>query len=285
MNKKYGFFCFILHPSSFLLPTRLKEDTVTLASDCRPREAAAPRATGGALGPPRTGRYAASKAAVDFILAALLLLPALPLIALATALVKLTSRGPAFYCQTRLGRGGRPFRIYKVRTMAHDCERLTGPRWATPGDPRVTPVGRLLRVTHLDELPQLFNVLRGEMSLVGPRPERPEFVAQLERAIPHYRERMAVRPGVTGLAQVQLPPDTDLAGVGQKLACDLYYVRRLSLWLDLRILLSTAAGVLGIPFAVPRLLLQIPSGEAVQCAYREFAAEARAAAAPRVQPA
>jgi len=128
-------------------------------------------------------------------------------------------------------------------------------------------------------------VLRGEMSLVGPRPERPEFVAQLERAIPHYRDRMAVRPGVTGLAQVQLPPDTDLAGVGQKLACDLYYVRRLGPWLDLRILFCTAAGVLGIPFAVPRVLLQIPSGEAVQCAYREFAAEARAAAAPRVQPA
>jgi lipopolysaccharide/colanic/teichoic acid biosynthesis glycosyltransferase len=262
-----------------------KEDIVTLASDCRPREAPASRATGAAVGPPGTGRYAACKATLDFVLAALLLIPALPLIALSMAVVKLTSRGPAFYSQTRLGRGGRPFVLYKVRTMAHDCERLTGPRWATPGDPRVTPVGRLLRATHLDELPQLFNVLRGEMSLVGPRPERPEFVAQLERAIPYYRDRMAVRPGVTGLAQVQLPPDADLTSVRHKLACDLYYVQRVSLWLDLRILLSTATGVLGIPFAVPRTLLQIPSGEAVECAYRELAAEPRAGVAPRVQPA
>ena len=105
----------------------------------------------------------------------------------------------------RLGKNGRPFRLHKIRTMRHDCEKATGPRWAVPGDPRITPLGRFLRQTHLDELPQLWNVLRGEMSLVGPRPERPEFVPDLEQAIPHYRDRLLVRPGVTGLAQVQLP--------------------------------------------------------------------------------
>ena len=154
---------------------------------------------------------------------------AAPLILLAMALVKLTSRGPAIYRQVRAGLGGRPFTIYKIRTMAHDCEARTGPVWATADDPRVTPLGRFLRRSHLDELPQLWNVLRGEMSLVGPRPERPEFVAQLQRAIPDYRRRLQVPPGVTGLAQVQLPPDTDLAGVRRKLVYDLYYIRRMEL--------------------------------------------------------
>ena len=105
---------------------------------------------------------------------------------------------------------GKVFTIYKIRTMYQDSERHCGPRWCVPGDPRVTPVGRFLRRCHVDELPQLINVLKGEMSLVGPRPERPEFLAQLERALPNYRQRLTVRPGLTGLAQVQQPPDTDL---------------------------------------------------------------------------
>ena len=112
--------------------------------------------------------------------------------------------------------------------MYQDSERHSGPTWSLPGDPRVTPVGRVLRWTHLDELPQLINVLMGEMSLVGPRPERPEFLAKLEHDLPDYRRRLAVRPGVTGLAQVQQPPDTDLASVRRKLNYDLYYVERLS---------------------------------------------------------
>ena len=111
--------------------------------------------------------------------------------------------------------------------MYHDCERLTGARWSTPGDNRVTWIGKILRATHIDELPQLFNILRGEMSLVGPRPERPEIVVGLELAIPCYRDRLQVRPGVTGLAQVQLPPDTDLESVRRKVAYDLYYIERL----------------------------------------------------------
>jgi lipopolysaccharide/colanic/teichoic acid biosynthesis glycosyltransferase len=232
------------------------------------------------LGP---GAYASSwKGAVDLVLALLLLVLTAPLVLAAMVLVRLTSRGPAIYAQTRLGRDGRPFVLYKIRTMAHDCERQTGPRWATPNDPRVTPLGRVLRSTHLDELPQLWNVLRGDMSLVGPRPERPEFVRQLERAIPLYRERLQVRPGLTGLAQVQLPPDVDLAGVGRKLACDVYYIRHQSLGLDLRILLSTATGVLGIPFAVARTLFRVPSSEVIRDAYHDLAA---AEAAPQVQPA
>ena len=153
------------------------------------------------------------KSSSDVVIAGILMVLTAPLIFAAWALVRLTSRGPGFYSQIRLGLGGRHFRIYKLRSMAHDCERETGPRWSTRGDSRVTPFGRFLRSTHIDELPQLLNILRGDMSLVGPRPERPEIAAQLERALPCYRERLQIRPGVTGLAQVQLPPDTDLDSV------------------------------------------------------------------------
>jgi lipopolysaccharide/colanic/teichoic acid biosynthesis glycosyltransferase len=197
------------------------------------------------------------KVTADYFAAAVLILLTAPLLALSVVLVKLTSRGPGIYSQTRLGRGGRPFTIYKVRTMHADSE-ASGPRWSTAGDPRVIPVGRFLRRTHLDELPQLWNILRGEMSLVGPRPERPEFVTQLERAIPSYRQRLAVRPGVTGLAQVQLPPDTDLDSVRRKLICDLHYISMLSFELDLRILTCTVLGLLGIPHRTSRRLFRVP---------------------------
>src|SRR5262249_58643819 len=137
---------------------------------------------------------------------AVLAVPALPVIALAAVLVKLTSRGPAFYTQTRVGRGGRLFTIYKLRTMIHNCESLTGPRWSIPGDPRVTPVGWLLRATHLDELPQLLNVLRGDMSLIGPRPERPASVPELERARPATGHRRRDRPAAPRRPPAQRPP-------------------------------------------------------------------------------
>src|SRR5947209_15123867 len=123
--------------------------------------------------------------------------------------------------------------MYKIRSMAHDCERLTGARWATRQDPRVTPVGRFLRKTKIDELPQLWNVLRGEMSLIGPRPERPEFSQNLAACVERYLERVSIRPGMTGLAQISLPPDTDLESVMRKLKYDLCYIDHLSLWLDL----------------------------------------------------
>jgi lipopolysaccharide/colanic/teichoic acid biosynthesis glycosyltransferase len=193
---------------------------------------------------------------------------AAPVIGLGALLVKLTSRGPAFYTQIRLGRHGRSYTIYKLRSMRHNCEKDSGPCWSKKGDTRVTPVGRFLRRTHIDELPQLWNVLRGDMSLVGPRPERPEFVPHLEEAMPFYRSRLLVRPGVTGLAQVQLPPDTDLASVRRKLAYDLYYVRYRNPWLDFRLLLATALHLVGIPHALLGKLLCLPGGRVIEQAYQ-----------------
>jgi lipopolysaccharide/colanic/teichoic acid biosynthesis glycosyltransferase len=211
--------------------------------------------------------YVRCKPFAEFAAALALLALAGPVILATALLVQLTSRGPAFYKQTRLGKGGRPFTLWKIRTMQHDCERASGARWSTPGDPRVTPVGAFLRGTHLDELPQLWNVLRGDMSLVGPRPERPEFVPALERAVPHYRDRLAVRPGVTGLAQVQLPADTDVGSVRRKLAYDLYYIRNLNGWLDLRLIACTAVRMLGVPFHVLSRLFLLPDRGRVEHAY------------------
>jgi lipopolysaccharide/colanic/teichoic acid biosynthesis glycosyltransferase len=148
--------------------------------------------------------------------------------------------------------------------MIHECESLTGPRWTIPGDPRVTPVGWLLRRTHIDELPQLLNVLKGEMSLIGPRPERPEFVNELTRAIDGYDDRHSVLPGITGLAQVQLAPDTDVKSVRRKLLYDLYYVQHMSLWLDMRIMLATALHMVGISFTRLNKLRMVPGARLVE---------------------
>jgi lipopolysaccharide/colanic/teichoic acid biosynthesis glycosyltransferase len=204
------------------------------------------------------------KFATEWVIALVLLIVTAPLMLLAAVLVKLTSSGPVLYSQTRLGKNRRFYRIYKIRTMIHNCEDLTGPQWSRPGDSRITLVGRFLRQTHIDELPQLWNVLRGDMSLVGPRPERPEFATMLQAEIAHYRERLVVRPGVTGLAQVQLPPDTDLDGVRRKLAYDLYYVQHLSLVLDVKILLSTCLKVFGARFITLRKIFGLPSRETVE---------------------
>ncbi|HBI43175.1 MAG TPA: hypothetical protein DDY78_10015 [Planctomycetales bacterium] len=212
--------------------------------------------------------YVWCKPGVEFVASLVLLVLAAPIILATALLVKLTSRGPAFYSQTRLGRGGRAFTLYKTRTMAHDCEKGSGARWSTPGDPRITRVGAFLRKTHLDELPQLWNVLRGDMSLVGPRPERPEFIPALERALPHYRDRLAVRPGVTGLAQVQLPPDTDLDSVRRKLAYDLYYIRHLNGWLDFRLIACTALHMVGVPFYTLNRWFSLPSKARIEHAYQ-----------------
>jgi lipopolysaccharide/colanic/teichoic acid biosynthesis glycosyltransferase len=220
--------------------------------------------------------YPPLKVVGEFTFALVLLVLTAPLMLLAAVLVKLTSRGPIFYCQTRLGRNGKPFTIYKVRTMRHNCEALSGPQWSLPGDSRITPVGHFLRKSHIDELPQLWNVLRGDMSLVGPRPERPEFAQQLEKSLPLYRNRLLVRPGITGLAQVRLPPDTDLASVRRKLAHDIYYVRMFGFWLDLRIVITTAVSVVGVPGEWSQLVLRIPGGEKVEQAYEDVAAVAPA---------
>ncbi len=217
--------------------------------------------------PPRTWAtrlYLPARRAADFGTALLLAMVSAPVILLAALAIKLTSRGPAFYTQVRTGRDGRAFTIYKLRTMIDNCESLTGPRWTIPGDPRITPVGWFLRRTHLDELPQLFNVLRGEMSLIGPRPERPEFVQELDRRIPGYQRRHEVLPGITGLAQVQLPPDTDLESVRVKLLYDLYYVRHQNPLLDLRIFLSTALHMVGLPCAMLQTLRIVPGPDRVE---------------------
>jgi len=208
--------------------------------------------------------YPPCKAAFDRLLALVLLVPAAPVLLLSALVIKLTSRGPSFYTQTRVGLGGRPFTIYKLRTMIHKAESLTGPRWSVPGDPRVTRFGTFLRVTHLDELPQLLNVLRGDMSLIGPRPERPEFVPELEKDLPGYRKRLSVRPGVTGLAQVQLPADSDVNSVRRKLAYDLYYIQRLSPWLDLRLMICTFFYALGVPYARLGRWFRIPKVDEVE---------------------
>lgn len=185
------------------------------------------------------GIYAKVKPILDRIAAIFLLILTGPLILTLALIVKVTSQGPAFYSQIRVGQYGRTFRLYKIRTMYHACEATTGPRWSTPGDKRVTWFGRFLRKSHLDELPQLINIIRGEMSLIGPRPERPEIIPELERKIAYYRSRLLVRPGVTGFAQVQLAPDTCVEEVRTKLAYDLYYVRHLSLWFDVVLVFAT----------------------------------------------
>ncbi len=230
-----------------------------MTTDCRPtrRPPEAARTRRGPAAPPRA--YDAVKPVLDFALALVLFVPALPVMFVCGLLVKLTSPGPAVYSQTRVGRDGRVYRIYKIRSMRHNCEAASGARWSSGDcDPRVTPVGRFLRRTHLDELPQLWNVLRGEMSLVGPRPERPEFVPKLEQLVPGYRERLRVKPGVTGLAQIQLPADTDVESVRNKLALDRRYVEGYGFWLDVRILLGTGLKVAGVPFAGIRRLLALP---------------------------
>jgi lipopolysaccharide/colanic/teichoic acid biosynthesis glycosyltransferase len=245
------------------------------ASRARPRPA--PRSEPTILRVPVQGRgqrvYLALRRALDVTTALILSIATAPILILAALAVKLTSRGPALYTQVRTGRDGRTFIIYKLRTMIDNCESLTGPRWTIPGDPRVTPVGWLLRHTHIDELPQLFNVLCGNMSLIGPRPERPEFVAELERHIPGYQRRHAVLPGITGLAQVQLPPDTDVDSVRRKLLYDLYYVRHQGPLLDLRVMVTTALHMFGLPCSLLQKMGLVPGPEAVEGS-TEFAAPA-----------
>jgi lipopolysaccharide/colanic/teichoic acid biosynthesis glycosyltransferase len=206
-------------------------------------------------------RYLPIKRLLDLALATLMLVVATPIILISMLLVRLTSRGPMIYAQKRLGQEGRTITIYKIRTMYQDAERDTGAVWSLPGDPRVTPIGRFLRWAHLDELPQLLHILWGEMSLVGPRPERPELVGPLEQALPGYRRRLAVRPGLTGLAQVQQGPDTCLYTVRRKLNYDLYYVERMSFWLDIRVLLGTVLKCSGVPFGTIGRVLGFPGND------------------------
>ena len=180
------------------------------------------------------------KRVTDVMLALLLLVVLAPAVLVALLAIALSADGPLFYRQLRVGRYGRTFRILKLRTMRVGAE-AGAPQWASDDDPRRTAVGRLLRRTRLDEVPQLANILRGEMSFVGPRPERPAFVEELEQRLPYYAWRHFVRPGLTGWAQVNLPYGSSVEDARRKLEYDLYYVRHCSLLTDLRIVLRTAA--------------------------------------------
>ena len=175
------------------------------------------------------------------ILGLTLSFPLLPFIVLA---IRLSSRGPVFYRQKRVGRDGIPFSCFKFRTMTADAEADSGPAWAGEDDPRVTPVGRFLRMSRLDEVPQLWNVLRGDMCLVGPRPERPEFVEILSREIPYYQLRHTIRPGITGWAQIRFQYGSSVEDAKEKLRYDLFYIKNMSIGLDLLVFFQTIKVIL-----------------------------------------
>lgn len=175
----------------------------------------------------------------DRFVALLLLIPGLPIMLAVTVLLFLTSDGPILYKQRRVGKNGKIFTLMKFRSMIPDAEKKTGPVWTSVNDPRITKLGKLLRASHLDELPQIFNVLNGDMLLIGPRPERPEFTCHLSREIPGYDNRSLIPPGVTGLAQINLPPDTDLESVRRKLTLDLEYIQTGSFKMDFQIFVAT----------------------------------------------
>jgi lipopolysaccharide/colanic/teichoic acid biosynthesis glycosyltransferase len=207
------------------------------------------------------------KRTLDIIGASVGILLCLPFWLSIPLAIKLTSSGPVFYSQTRVGvnrrkrsrrtfplvanddrRGrdrrredymGKPFQVIKFRTMVVDAEKLSGPVWATKSDPRITKVGRFLRKTRLDEIPQFINILKGDMALVGPRPERPSFVLELSEKVDHYTKRLEVKPGLTGLAQIENGYDSSIASVAEKVKSDLKYIRNWSLWYDVKIMART----------------------------------------------
>jgi exopolysaccharide biosynthesis polyprenyl glycosylphosphotransferase len=179
------------------------------------------------------------KRIMDFVVALMGLIITVPVCLIVALLIKLDSRGSSLYRQIRAGIDGNPYRLVKFRTMRQDAEAESGAVWSTSNDSRVTRIGTYLRKWRIDEIPQLVNVLKGEMSLVGPRPERPEFVDTLSKAIPFYRERLMVQPGVTGWAQVKFPYASDVEGTRRKLQFDLYYIKHMGFFLDCMILLRT----------------------------------------------
>jgi lipopolysaccharide/colanic/teichoic acid biosynthesis glycosyltransferase len=244
------------------LPSPRRETTAPRDFDFSPWTALPPLmpTTAAPAKPPRGAPSVFERGVAILVLVALS-----PLFAIVALAIKLTSPGPVFYRQERVGLdrrsepvepslgaeerrnkpgAGQLFMIWKFRTMIPNAEASTGPVWASQNDPRVTPVGRLLRTLRLDEFPQFMNVVQGHMRLIGPRPERPQFVAQLVKAVPEYRRRHSVPPGITGLAQVQRSYDVDLDDVRTKLKYDLYYVDNRSRMLHLKIMMKTVDVVL-----------------------------------------
>jgi lipopolysaccharide/colanic/teichoic acid biosynthesis glycosyltransferase len=203
--------------------------------------------------------YEAAKRGADVLLSILGLAIFLPLLLVLALLIKLDSPGPVLYRQRRVGRHGRIFQVIKLRSMPPEAERQTGAVWAKRNDPRATRVGKWLRQLHLDEIPQLINILKGEMSLVGPRPERPELVRQLSRSLLLYPLRLNLMPGLTGWAQINRPADSSQDDVARKLDYDLYYLKNRNLILDLRIILRTLDIVLfGVKEARSAEIVSIP---------------------------
>ncbi|MCP4885114.1 MAG: sugar transferase [Planctomycetaceae bacterium] len=184
-----------------------------------------------------------------------------PLTLVLCGVVKLASKGPGFYRQKRVGLNGKEFDIVKLRTMIVDSEPAGQAVWCVKRDPRITPLGRILRKTHLDELPQLWNVAKGEMSLVGPRPERPEICETLAKRVEGYYDRNTVKPGVTGLAQINLPPDESFEDVQRKQILDLRYIEEANFWLEARILLATAFRMFGLRGSTVMKMMRLSRNE------------------------
>lgn len=184
------------------------------------------------------------KRIMDIFVSLLILIITFPVLVLVVIAIKIDSKGPVFYKQIRVGKDGKEFKIYKFRSMYEDAEKHTGPVWAKKDDPRVTRVGKFIRKIRLDEIPQFINILRGEMSLVGPRPERPYFVELLSKEIPLYKRRLKVKPGITGWAQIKHKYDETIEDVKKKVQYDLYYIENISLRMDLKILFRTIFVVL-----------------------------------------
>lgn len=191
-----------------------------------------------------SGWNLAAKRALDLVASSSLLLIALPVLTIAAIAIKLESPGPVLYRQHRIGRWGHPFTLIKFRSMRQDAEATGRAQWASVGDARITRVGSIIRKTRIDEIPQAFNVLRGEMSFVGPRPERPEFVDMLAQQIPFYRERHCVKPGITGWAQLNYPYGASVEDARQKLSYDLFYIKHFSVAFDFAIAFQTLRVVL-----------------------------------------
>jgi len=179
------------------------------------------------------------KVCMDFLISTLVIVVGLPVWILVSVIILIDSRGPVFYRQERVGKGGKTFKVVKFRSMVQDAEKHSGPVWAGRNDSRVTRIGKFLRRSRLDEIPQFLNVLTGDMSIVGPRPERPAFVEELKTVYPFYQKRLTIKPGITGWAQVKLEYDTDMESVSEKLKYDFFYIENQSIFLDLEILART----------------------------------------------
>lgn len=188
--------------------------------------------------------YSLTKRAIDIGGSVMALVIFSPILLLTALLIKLTSKGPVMFTQTRVGKDGKHFEIYKFRTMKVDAEKATGPVWAAKNDNRLIPVGGFIRKAHLDEIPQFLNVIKGDMSIIGPRPERPIFVEKLSKEIADYPKRLQVSPGITGLAQVWHHYDETVEDVRKKIKYDLLYIKKMCFWTDLTILARTVRVVI-----------------------------------------